>query len=67
MFGHWEIIIILAVIVLIFGGAKLPELGKGIGEAIKNFKKSVTEPKEINVTPGKDEEKKEEEKKESGS
>jgi len=40
MLGTWEIIAILAVVVLLFGANKLPQLGKGLGEAIGNFKKA---------------------------
>ena len=38
--GPMEIILIVAVIVLLFGGRKLPELMKGIGQGIKEFKKA---------------------------
>ncbi len=62
--GLPELIVILVIVVLVFGVGKLPELGAGIGKAIKNFKKSVNEPDAIDVTP-KDETKKEEEKKSS--
>jgi sec-independent protein translocase protein TatA len=40
MVGGWEIILILAVIVLLFGAKKLPELAKGLGQGIKEFKKA---------------------------
>lgn len=40
MLGTPEILAILAVVVLLFGAAKLPQLGKGLGEAIGNFKKA---------------------------
>ena len=36
-----ELIIIAVVLLIIFGGKKLPELGKGIGDAIREFKKST--------------------------
>jgi sec-independent protein translocase protein TatA len=39
--GTWEWVIILAVVVLLFGGKKLPQLGGAIGESIKNFKKGI--------------------------
>jgi len=39
--GIWEILLIVVVIVLVFGGKKLPELGKGLGAGIKNFKNSL--------------------------
>jgi sec-independent protein translocase protein TatA len=38
-FGIGKILLVLFVIILLFGGRKLPELGAGIGKAIKNFKK----------------------------
>lgn len=43
--GGWEWIIILAVVVLLFGGKKLPQLGGAIGESIKNFKKGIKDNK----------------------
>ena len=39
--GIWEILLIVVVIALLFGGKKLPELGKGLGQGIKNFKNAV--------------------------
>ncbi len=51
--GITELIIILFVIILIFGIGKLPEIGGGIGKAIKNFKKSLKGEDEIDVTPKK--------------
>ncbi len=41
--GPPEIIIIFLVIVLLFGGKKLPELAKGLGKGIREFKKAQTE------------------------
>lgn len=38
--GTTELVIIAVVLLILFGGKKLPELGKGIGEAIKEFKKA---------------------------
>ena len=40
--GVTELIIILVIIVLLFGASKLPQIGKGIGEAISNFKKATS-------------------------
>lgn len=39
--GGPEILVILLVILVLFGGKKLPDLAKGLGEGIRNFKKSV--------------------------
>ena len=42
-FGGWEIVLIFAVILLLFGAKKLPELAKGLGHGIKEFKKATRE------------------------
>ncbi|MBD5176884.1 MAG: twin-arginine translocase TatA/TatE family subunit [Bacteroidales bacterium] len=44
--GATEIILICAVILLIFGGKKLPELMKGMGKGVKSFKEGMAEPSE---------------------
>lgn len=62
--GIWELILILLIVLVIFGANKLPELGGGIGKAIKNFRKATNEPDEIDVTPNKEKEE-EDSKKES--
>lgn len=54
-----ELVIILIIIVVLFGATRLPEIGKGIGQAIRNFKKATNEPDEIDVTPKKKVEKEE--------
>ncbi len=41
-FGPVELFIILAIVIVIFGARKLPELGSGMGKAIKNFKKGLS-------------------------
>jgi sec-independent protein translocase protein TatA len=41
--GGWELVLVLVVIVLFFGGKKIPELAKGIGRGIKDFKKAINE------------------------
>lgn len=40
--GHTELLIILVIGLIIFGAKKLPEIGSGMGSAIKNFKKSIS-------------------------
>ncbi len=42
--GMPELIIILVIILIIFGAGKLPEIGAGMGKAIRNFKGATTEP-----------------------
>ena len=41
-----ELVIIVIAIILLFGGKKIPELAKGIGEGIKNFKKEMEKDKD---------------------
>ena len=48
--GIPELLIILVIVLVIFGANKLPEIGSGMGRAIKNFKKATSEPEEIDVT-----------------
>ena len=42
-FGVTELIIVLVIVVILFGSSRLPEIGTGVGEAIKNFKKSTAD------------------------
>ena len=51
--GVQELLVILAIVVLIFGARRLPELGSGVGKAIKNFKAGISGQDEIDVTPEK--------------
>jgi sec-independent protein translocase protein TatA len=44
--GGSELLIILAIILLLFGGAKLPALAKGLGQSVKEFKKAANENEE---------------------
>lgn len=53
-FGTQELLIILVIVIVLFGATRLPQIGKGIGEAIKNFKKATSEKDEIDVTPKKE-------------
>jgi len=46
MFGPWEIVIIVLVVILIFGGRKIPELMRGLGQGMKEFKNATKEDKE---------------------
>ena len=44
--GTWELVLIILVIVLIFGGKKIPELMKGVGKGVKSFKEGMNEVEE---------------------
>ncbi|MBW2382097.1 MAG: twin-arginine translocase TatA/TatE family subunit [Deltaproteobacteria bacterium] len=52
--GATELAIILAIVVVLFGARRLPEIGAGVGKAIRNFKSGVSGDDEIDVTPEKD-------------
>ncbi|MCQ2173932.1 MAG: twin-arginine translocase TatA/TatE family subunit [Bacteroidales bacterium] len=67
--GPWQIVIIALVILLLFGGKKIPELMKGLGKGVKSFKQGMNEVEEqINQAdaelnkPGKTDSEKEEKK-----
>ena len=55
-FGVTEIILILLVVVLLFGGRKIPELMKGIGQGMKEFKKASRVEDESEKTKSEDKE-----------
>ena len=49
MLGTWEIVIIVLVILLLFGGKKLPELARGLGKGLREFKNAKRDiEKEVN-------------------
>ena len=50
--GMQELLIILVIVLVLFGAKKLPEVGGGLGRAIRNFKRAVSEPDQIDITPG---------------
>ncbi len=54
--GGMELLLIVLVVVLLFGGKKIPELAKGLGSGIKNFKKAVKDDEEEVVEVKKSEE-----------
>ncbi len=45
-FGTQELLIILAIVIILFGAKKIPDLAKGLGKGIKDFKKAVKEDEE---------------------
>ena len=50
--GMPELLVILVIVVLLFGTRKLPELGKGVGSAIRNFKQSMREAEREEIDEG---------------
>ncbi len=53
--GTTELLIVLGIVVVLFGARRLPELGAGVGKAIRNFKAGITGKDEVDVTPKKEE------------
>jgi sec-independent protein translocase protein TatA len=53
--GTGELVLIFLVVMVVFGSSKLPQLGEGLGTAIKSFKRAITNADEIDVTPKKSE------------
>ncbi len=51
--GPWELLIVVFIILLLFGGKKFPELAKGLGKGLREFKKSVKEQPESEEDPTK--------------
>jgi len=51
MLSTQDILVIGAIVVVLFGAKKIPELAKGVGEGIKNFKKAISDSGEVDVTP----------------
>ena len=53
--GTTELLVVLGIVVVLFGARRLPELGSGVGKAIRNFKAGISGKDEVDVTPKKDE------------
>jgi sec-independent protein translocase protein TatA len=53
--GTGELVLIFLVVMVVFGSSKLPQLGEGLGTAIKSFKRAITSSDETDVTPKKSE------------
>ena len=49
--GFGELLLIMVIVVVVFGATKLPQLGDGLGRAIKNFKRAVNAQNELDVSP----------------
>ena len=50
MFGPWQIVLIVVVVLLLFGGRKIPELMRGLGSGIKEFKDASREDEKAEET-----------------
>ena len=57
MFGPWQIVLVVVVILLLFGGRKIPELMKGLGKGMKEFKDATKGEEDTDNESGKKEEK----------
>ena len=49
--GMQELLVILVLVLVIFGAKRLPEIGSGLGRAIRNCRQASSEPDEIDITP----------------
>ena len=52
-FGIGELLIVLVIVLVLFS-RRLPDLGEGIGKSIRRFRKGMSEPDEVDITPKKD-------------
>ncbi|MDR1046000.1 MAG: twin-arginine translocase TatA/TatE family subunit [Candidatus Adiutrix sp.] len=50
--GVWELVIIVILVIVIFGGRRLPELGRGLGQGLANFRRAVREPDQAGPAAG---------------
>jgi len=46
-----ELLVVLAIVMLVFGATRLPQIGEGLGKAIRNLKRGLSSDEEIDVTP----------------
>ena len=53
--GLWQIVLIFGVFVVLFGYKKVPEIGKTLGQGLRNFRRSLNEKDEIDITPAPEE------------
>ena len=49
--GTTELLIVLVIVLIIFGAGKLPEIGRGLGRGIRNFRKATSGMDEVDVSP----------------
>jgi sec-independent protein translocase protein TatA len=43
VFGGWQVLLVLGIVLIFFGARKIPELAKGLGQGIKEFKKATND------------------------
>ena len=53
-FGWMELLLVLIIVLIVFGAGKLPQIGEGVGKAIKGFKRSVSEAEAPDLPPQED-------------
>jgi sec-independent protein translocase protein TatA len=53
MIGTWELILIVAILVLLFGAKRIPDIAKGIGKAVREFRKGLESKEEPDATEAK--------------
>ena len=56
--GIWQLVLVFGVFIVLFGYKKMPEIGKTLGQSLRNFKRSLTESDEIDITPPSEEKEK---------
>lgn len=47
--GPWELMLVFAIVLLLFGGKRLPGIASGLGSAIRNFKSAIKDPEPENL------------------
>jgi sec-independent protein translocase protein TatA len=52
--GMQELMVIMVIVLVLFGGSRLPQIGSGIGKAISNFKQGVNEANKTEIEEGKE-------------
>jgi len=63
--GMPELLVVLVIVLIIFGAGKLPEIGRGLGKGIRNFRRATTGMDEVDVTSKESEKELEDKKKKS--
>ena len=49
--GIWQLVVIFGIFVVLFGYKKVPEIGKTLGQGLRNFRRSMNEADEVDITP----------------